>query len=317
MRRKFAPIFDRMKVYELVQKEVDAKGFAGVANLTRGLRLSSYVLPSRETLRRWALAKTSPFSGKRIFDARPSGELSFFLGAWIGDGWSDENDGGKRMLLKVRSYDFAKEFATVAAKILQKTDSYWVRRVVDETGSWYLVKVTSFMLYEFVNQPFENLRGFIELFPRAFLRGLFTAEGNPSTSISRRYGLDVALDLSNSDYELLEFSMNLLLALVYHPKRIRLVQPKGTRTNLGVATKPGWLLKLLRFDDVETFASTIGFADSKKQRKLTDAISLIREFGSIRAAREWTRLYEKQRGDWVWKGRAHLPFHDNYCANLT
>src|SRR5207244_487012 len=158
-------------------------------------------LPSKQTIRRWALAKTSPFSGKRIFNAQPSEELSFFLGAWIGDGWSDDNDGGKRMLLKVRSYDFAKEFATSAAKILGKTDSYWVGRIADETGMWYLVRVTSFMLYDFVNQPLKALRAYIERYPRGFLRGFFTAEGNPSASISKRreLRLDVGICVSNSD----------------------------------------------------------------------------------------------------------------------
>src|SRR2546425_5553429 len=139
MGRRFAPISDRMKVYELVRKLVDAKGFLGVADLKKELATTGSTLPSRETIRRWALAKKSPLSGKRIFNAQPSEELSFLLGAWIGDGWSDENDGGKRMLLKVRSDDFAKEFATFAtsaAKILHKTDSYWVRRIVDETGMW-------------------------------------------------------------------------------------------------------------------------------------------------------------------------------------
>src|SRR2546425_9856779 len=169
MGRRFAPISDRMKVYELVRRLVDAKGFVGVADLKKELATTGSTLPSRETIRRWALAKTSPFSGKRIFNAQPSEELSFYLGAWIGDGWSDENDGGKRMLLKGRSYDFAKEFATSAAKILQKTDSYWVRRIAGETGMWDFGQVTSFMLYEFVNQPFEALRGFIESFPKEFL----------------------------------------------------------------------------------------------------------------------------------------------------
>lgn len=308
---------ERKKIFDEVRRLKQSNVNLDFRSLRFALSACFPRLPSKETLKRYLAGKTCPTTSINDFEPKQSEELSFFLGAWLGDGWADESDGGKRLLLKVRSYDFAKEFATSAEKILHKTDSYWVRRIFDKTGIWYLVKVTSFLLYDFVNQPLDVLSGTIEPLPRGFLRGLFTAEGNPSTSISRRYGLDVVLDLSNSDYQLLEFSMNLLLALGYHPRRIRLVQPKGTRTNLGVATKAGWLLKLLRFDDAETFASTIGFADSKKQRKLTDAISLIREFGSIRAAREWTRLYEKQRGDWVWKGRAHLPFHDNYGANLT
>ncbi len=287
----------------MVRRLVDAKGFPGVAALTKELTTTGLILPSRETIKRWALAKTSPFSGKRIFNEQPSEDLSFFLGAWIGDGWGDENDGGKRMLLKVRSYDFAKEFATSAAKILQKTDSYWVRRIVDETGMWYFVKVTSFMLYDFLNQPLGTLRKYVEPFPRGFLRGFFTAEGNPSVSVAKRNGplLSIGLDLSNSDYGLLDFCRMLLAALGYHPGRIRLVKPTGTLTNLGRAKKPGWLLTLLRFDDAQFFAANIGFADSKKQEKLADAISLIQKYGSKGAAREWVNRYEKQRGDWVRK----------------
>ena len=303
MGRKFAPISDRMKVYEIVRKLVDAKGFAGVALLTEELRTTGCSLPSRETLRRWALAKTSPFSGKLIFEGRPSEDLSFFLGAWIGDGWADDNDGGKRLLLKVRSKDFAAEFARAATVILPKEKPYKVRSIASENGMWYLVKVTSFMLYDFVNQPLERLRESIQKYPIGFLRGFFTAEGNPSVSLSQRNGpkLDVGLDLSNSDYKLLELSRDLLCALGYVSARIRLVQLEGAATNLGVANKPGWLLTMLRFRDAKTFATEIGFADSAKQQKLADAISFIYELGAKGAARRWMALYQKQRGDWVKK----------------
>ncbi|TLX93495.1 MAG: hypothetical protein E6K96_09380 [Thaumarchaeota archaeon] len=297
-----------MKVYELVRRLVDAKGFTGVAALTNELKTTGLTLPSRHTIRLWALAKTSPFSGKRIFNAQPSEELSFFLGAWIGDGWSDENDGGKRMLLKVRSYDFAKEFATSAAKILGKTDSYWVRRIADETGMWYLVKVTSFMLYDFVNRPFEALRAYIECYPKEFLRGFFTAEGNPSVSIERTNGpkLQVGVVVSNSDYKLLLFTRNLLSILGFHPGHIRLNVPEGTKTNLGVARSSGWLLSLSRFEDARGFSSSIGFADGDKQCKIREAISFIENCGHRGAAIEWTKYYQKDGRKWVKKRRGPI-----------
>ncbi len=302
--RKFAPISDRMRVYRLVREIVDAKRFTTLKDLTEELRPNGYTLPSRETIKHWVRGETSPFSGKRIFDSLPSEELSFFLGAWIGDGWSDESDGGKRMLLKVRSYDFAREFAEAAAKILHKTDTYWVRRIRDETGMWYLVKVTSFMLYDFVNQPLEALRTSIEPFPKGFLRGFFTAEGNPSVSIQQRGPtLDVGVALSNSDSTLLEFSRSLLETLGFHTVRIRLNRPEGKRTNLGVATKPNWLMTISRFDDIRKFAEEIGFGDSTKQRKLIDALSLRSEHGRAGAANRWTKLYEKYQGDWVRRAR--------------
>lgn len=283
---------------------VEVEGYTGIAELAKKLSASGCVLPSRKTVRRWALGRSSPFSGKRIFMPRPSEELSFFLGAWIGDGWGDVNDGGKRMLLKVRSYDFAKEFAECAAKILGKTDSYWVRRVVDKRGCWYLVKVTSFMLYEFVNQPVEILHNVVEHCPRGFLRGFFTAEGNPSVSISQRNGprLDIGISVSNSDYKLLEFCSSLLLALGFKPGRIRLTMLEGTRTNLGVATKPGWQIALSKLEDIRKFATVIGFADSKKQLKLVDSIQFLDEYGRKGAAVEWKRLYEMRHGTWVRRG---------------
>ena len=73
---------------------------------------------------------------------------------------------------------------------------------------WYLVKVTSFMLYDFANRPLEALRANIERCPKGFLRGFFTAEGNPSVSLERTNGpyLQTGLVVSNSDYELLVFT---------------------------------------------------------------------------------------------------------------
>lgn len=296
-----------MKTYRKVREIIEVKGYSGIAKLAKELSAAGYSLPSRQTIRRWALGASSPFSGKRIFDPKPSGDLSFFLGAWIGDGWGDVNDGGKRMLLKVRSYDFAREFADCAARILGKTDTYWVSRVFDKRGKWYLVKVTSFTLYEFVNQPIENLHSVVRLYPRGFLRGLFTAEGNPSVSISQRNGprLGIGISVPNSDYKLLEFCGDLLLALGFKPGRIRLTMPKGTKTNLGVATKPGWQLALSRLEDVRKFATMIGFAESKKQLKLVHSIQLLDEFGRRGAAVEWKSLYEKRHHTWV--GRGLLP----------
>jgi intein-encoded DNA endonuclease-like protein len=238
-----------------------------------------------------------------IFRPEPSEELSFFIGAWLGDGWGDESDGGKRMLLKVRSFDFAKQFAGCATKILGKTNTYWVRRVVDKGGRWYLVKVTSFMLYEFVNQSMEKLLAYVKQSPMGFLRGFFTAEGNPSISIQRSHGgyLAVGLVVSNNDYALLDFARTLLLNTGFHPSGIRLNVAKGTRTNIGVANADGWLLSLSRITDAREFARKICFADSEKQTKLLEAISFVDTYGRRGAADVWLKHYEKMGKKWMKK----------------
>ena len=218
----------------------------------------------------------------------------------MGDGWADENDGGKRMLLKVRSYDFAKEFADRAARLLGKKDSYWVRRVTDKHGKWFLVKVTSFMLYNFLNGGFDKLRSVVEPFPKQFLRGFYTAEGCPSISLQKRYGpvLSAGVVVSNSDRALLQCTYDLLTRQGYHPGKIRLNFQEGKKTNLGSARRPGWLLTISRFAEVQRFGPEIGFADASKQHKLDEAVRLIRESGPRGAAAKWVELYEKRRGDW-------------------
>jgi len=186
--RSVIPTARRGEIFsEVLRLKAEHAGLR-VAELKRLLMARHPTLPSRRTLGDWLGGETNPLASANSFDSRPSEELSFFLGAWIGDGWGDENDGGKRMLLKVRSYDFAKEFADCAAKVLAKTDSYWVRRVVDRKGRWYLVKVTSFMLYDFVRQPLSRVEDLIRPFPSPFLRGLCTAEGNPTVSIEMTDG---------------------------------------------------------------------------------------------------------------------------------
>ncbi|MCS4539302.1 MAG: hypothetical protein HYU03_01235 [Thaumarchaeota archaeon] len=237
------------------------------------------------------------------FRPEPSEELSFFLGAWLGDGWADEADGGKRLLLKVRSREFAEEFARCATRILNKAKTYKIREISEETRRWYLVRVTSMLLYDFVKQPVPKLKPFILPCSASFLRGFFTAEGCPCVSIenTNRPFLDAGLVVANSDYRLLEFARDLLSNLRFHPGRIRLNMLEGTRTNLAVARSSGWLLSLSRIEDGHRFANVVGFADSEKQLKLTAAISLIKEHGSVEAAVQWREHYGKVGKKWVKK----------------
>lgn len=202
------------------------------------------------------------------------------------------------MLLKVRSYDFAKEFAECAAKILRKTDSYWVRRVHGDDGDWFLVKVTSQMLYSFVQKSLQEQKPLIEVFPEGFLRGFFTAEGNPYVSVENaaRPYLSVGVDATNSDPELLKLAIDLLIKLGFKTGKARVTTSKGERTNFGIAKNTVYVFSLSRREDILRFAKEIGFADSAKNAKLADALSLIRDFGKQAAIEEWKRRYEKGGG---------------------
>lgn len=169
----------------------------------RGLLSSRFErLPSLETLKRWNANSAAPMTSVNKFEAQPSEEFSFFLGAWLGDGWADQSDGGKRLRLKVRSRDFAEEFARSASVILHKANPYVASQIQDENGIWYQVKVTSLLLYELANRSFAELVRYIEPYPAGFLRGFFTAEGNPSVAVSHDSGhahLEVTICVSNTD----------------------------------------------------------------------------------------------------------------------
>ena len=301
MPKSAVSLLERARTYGAVREYARSNPGLGPSAATRELKRKGYTVPSRETVRHWILDATSPLTGVNVFTPLPSDELSFFLGSWLGDGWGDESDGGKRMRLKVRSQSFAVEFAHAASVLLSKSKDYRVWKTADEHGSWYNVKVTSVQLYKYVTQDLEVLRRVIVPFACGFLRGFATAEGCPSVSISKRRGprIDVGVTISNSDLDLLCFSRDLLKEQGFRPGKIRLNFPEGHKTNISVATRDAWLLSVSRLDDVQKFADSIGFADSEKQTKLCDAIRFIRESGPIGGAKRWLERYEKVRHKWV------------------
>lgn len=280
-----------------------------LASIKGSLSRQFEVLPSRETLRRWYLEKVDPSTCVNRFEPTPSDQLSFFLGAWLGDGWADDSDGGKRLPLKVRSRDFAAEYAASATVILNKTAPYKVRELHEDDGVWYFVKVTSLLLHQFVQQPFRELATYILLKPRGFLRGFFTAEGNPSISLhTERDGgtsLTATLCVSNTDFEVLEFSRYLLESMGFHPTKITVGDRPGlNRLIRGLpvtTTRFEWQYRLARIEEISMFLSRVGFADLSKAGKAARAIELIGKYGSRVASIKWQHHYEKIRGVWVEK----------------
>lgn len=301
---KQTPLKDRLRTYYEVRRILESIPGIKPSVLVDQLEETGFRIPSRQTIMRWSREEASPLTNIHVFEPHPSEALSFFLGSWLGDGWGDKSDQGRRMRLKVRSESFANEFAQAATLVLAKPKSYRVWRTKDRRGYWYNVKVTSLLLYEFVTQELRALKSAINLFPLGFIRGFATAEGCPSISISARSGprLNVGVAISNSDLGLLSFCKALLTHAGINSGRLRRNFTKGHRTNLGVATKDGWLLNISRIDDVERFARIIGFADVEKQYKLDTGLRLLRESGPIAGARLWIESFRKSERKWVRRG---------------
>ncbi len=187
MERRFSPLEERMKAYRAIKGLVDAGWTGPQSELVSTLVSEGIRIPSRATLRRWVAGDTSPFTNVLQLDASRSDSLSFYLGGWLGDGWGDTSDGGARMRLKVRSQSFAGEFAAATNSLLSRRRPYRVWTTEDDGGRWYNVKVTSVELYGLATQPFDLLKQSIRS-PARFLRGFFTAEGCPVTSLAARNG---------------------------------------------------------------------------------------------------------------------------------
>ncbi len=120
-------------------------------------------------------------------------------------------------------------------------------------------------------------------------------------SVPQRRGPHLVVDVtvSNSDRELMNEVKTLLCSLSLHPGNILLNTRAGTRTTMGVATSDIWTMHLSRFEEIQDFARTIGFADSVKQDKLRDGIDYIRDLGRKKAAVEWVKHYQLVKRLWV------------------
>ena len=298
------PAGERKRIYDELMRLKVAEPSISPASAIRHLRGRFPALPSHGTLRNWFHGITAPTTSMNDLQPVPSSDLSFFIGAWLGDGWADEADGGKRLLLKVRSKEFAEEFAVAATKILGKQRLYRVREVNDKNGRWFLVKVTSVQLFEFVSRAFSELVSSLGEHPAAFLRGVATAEGNASVSTrsSGRDALNLTICISNSDFGFLLFCWNQAQALAYHPTSItRGDRPGLARVIAGhpiLTTRTEWQFRIARIKEVGRFLGEIGFADNEKQRKSADALELICNDSPDVAVRKWKEKYVKIRGVW-------------------
>jgi intein-encoded DNA endonuclease-like protein len=191
---------------------------------------------------------------------------------------------------------------------MEKTKPYLARRTEEKYGVWYQVKVTSLLLYELANRPFEDLVPYIEPYPTGFLRGFFTAEGNPSISINRSHGrpvLQVTLCVSNTEIGYVHFAIKSVERLGYRPTNITRGDRPGLERTIGVrsfiTTKTEWQFRIARISEVESFLMKVGFADKLKQEKAWTALNLIKEFGAHAAAGEWAKMYVKVGRKWVRK----------------
>lgn len=187
-----------------------------------------------------------------------------------GDGYLCKRGLSCRFELSVIDYEFAAETGRSLAKLLAKGKPYqpwW-----DKNHNRWHVKCGSVLLYQFLREPWEKLRPYVEHCRDCvadFLRAFFDGEG----SITER-----ALTVNNTDKKLPLYIQQLLQRYfgieTTGPRRSRKKGQRFCCPYNGKIYKPKktWDRSRVRVDSLPRFHHYIGFTIRRKQLRLIKAI---------------------------------------------
>jgi intein-encoded DNA endonuclease-like protein len=227
-----------------------------------------------------------------------SQDLSFVIGAFLGDGsFVEDSAYHHHVKLAVRDRDFAEAFNLSVGHVLNRQTNRIT--VTHDLGKvYYESKYSSRPLGVYLKSGLENLWPVVEIYPRAFLQGLFSADG--CASISTHNGLTLSILLANSNLDLLRGAESILQSKFNIHSRTHLAKKKGATSAFGKKTvilrKDAYLLRIERVSDVRTFVSEIGFVMPRKQEVAERAIRLLKALGRSKAADVWKEYYSTKRG---------------------
>jgi intein-encoded DNA endonuclease-like protein len=256
---------------------------------------------SLDDVRYWLRVK-KPSRERYVPDLTPRPELSYLIGAYLGDGQTaGEED--KKVRFKVADLDFANILNETVSRVLGTR-----LRVIRIERGFHCVVYDSAVLYDFLQQPIEPLIPYAETSPESFLRGFFDAEGYVTPRLDyqskRLLGLTIGVANSNPDY----------LGCVK-----RLLVDQGIQSSYRLTHKAGEPMTIrgrtfIRKHDVQhlilrgsgapqVFETAVGFSISAKRDKLADLVWLSANLDSAEGYRWFVTHYEQRRRRWVKKDR--------------
>ena len=267
---------ERTELYTRVQ-ELRSKGLTvGEVATTLGI--------SRRDVSYWT--RVNPPSVERyVPDLKPRPELSYLVGAYLGDGQTaGEQD--KKVRFNVADIEFATQLNELVAKVLQ-TEPVPVKK---EYG-FYHVNYDAATLYDFLQQPIEAYVPLIEANPGMFLRGFFDAEGYASPQLNHRKRLfsGIAVGVVNTNPEYLNSIQSALSSFRVKPRFVtthRSGDPMIIRGRTFIRKHDVRHLVITRAKEVGIFHDRIGFGIPDKKSKLDDMIMVKRQL-SREEAYDW------------------------------
>jgi intein-encoded DNA endonuclease-like protein len=286
------------KVLKLAAKGLGPVGVA--RHLSAEYQLS--VCPG--TVRHWMVGDRKPGETTLVmntFKWEPSPALSYIIGANKGDGCTMTKSGIVK--LEVADREFAEAFNHSMATLFSRStpNKVLVRRRLDRLPM-YIVKYACRQLVRFLRQPLKKLLEFASAYPREFLRGFFDAEGHVSVGVGKEFHLVVGAE--NSSKPLLLQARRLLMSIGIGSRINRRREAGSIKAIRGVAfvmRRTSYGLVIGKLKDVRRFAREIDFSIPRKTEKLKEAILITDTHAAKDRPRAWTKLYRKERGEWVRK----------------
>lgn len=267
-------------------------------SIARQLSASHALSLSPGTVRHWIVGDRK-LQRRNVLDDRPSPDLSFVIGANIGDGCALTN--GWSVKLEVTDLDFAEAFNASMAKVFSHpvTNKILVRNQPGRLPL-YVVKYSSKQLVELLRLPQSKLLEIAFAFPREFLRGFFDAEGHVDVGINRY--LQLSIGAENTDKSLLQRVRKLLKEMGINSR----IDRKRTAGSVQVIRgrefkkrRTSYSLIIGKRDDIERIVERVGFSIQRKVGKVNDALSLNANVSPAERPQAWKQLYLKKRGEWV------------------
>lgn len=242
---------------------------------------------------RWLYHGVKPDTRAHLPALYPSPQLSYFIGAYKGDGyhWTNSKKRMFRVGFRVKDKDFAVHASEAISFVLRRPPvPLWsAKGRGGPLDRFHVFTVESWALGSFLELRLGKLLAVALCYPREFLRGIFDAEGFVTvTRLDGRLAVHVGLGMSNR--RIVEAVLVTLLRRFgiravgpYHRKAV----PRVIQGRLANFSRDFYEIRVERFSDIQTFADLVGFSIQRKQEKLEAAVRLIRTRGSRNALAAW------------------------------
>lgn len=270
----------------------------GIHRIERQLRKEYGYSVAAKNISRWIYHGARPDTRANVPSLEPSPQLSYFLGAFRGDGY-DYYDPEKRIYrvgFRVKDMDFLSSAATAIASVVNRIPrrGWTAQGVVGTNDTFHIFTVDSWSLRVLLRGSKSTMLSLALKFPIDFLRGIFDAEGFVSVTRDGKR-LRVYVGFGMSDRRLVGVIQRTLFELGIHATGpyLKKATPRLVQGHFANFKRDVFKIHISSLNDLQAFSEKIGFTIKRKKDPLQEALMLIQTVGPERALVVWTRRHKR------------------------